>query len=150
MYDFINLIIPFIALVLYSKMIDKLTEVLGDIMLKVKWLPDSFEASLAYLFILAVAFLNCWQADWSFFSYLDINYKYDWENYLASALVISGGSAFVREGFSAIETIPMSLQGIASTVRNVVSGKGAVSSYEGYSYSSGSYNYTPDTNTPTI
>lgn len=146
MYDFISLIIPFVALVLYAHMIDKLIQVLGDIMLRTHCLPEKIEASLAYVVILILAYLNCWQADWKFFSYLDINYMYDWESYLASALLISGGSVFVKEGFSIINVIPMSLQGISSAVRGVVAGGSTVVN----AHSNNQQTTSCDNNTPTI
>lgn len=121
MQDIVALVIPFIVLALFSVMIDKLTLVLEGIMNKIPRLPDHFEWYAAYMFVLFGSYLVCWRSDFILFSYLDLHFENPEEGYFLTALLISGGSAFVRTGFSMIETIPTSISGVTTTVKRLVS-----------------------------
>lgn len=119
--EVVSLIIPFIALAILSVMIDKLTLVIEGIMHKIPGFPDRFEWWAAYVIVAIISFIICWQGGFSLFMYLGINFKYAWEGWLMTALVLSGGSAFVRSNFAMIESIPSILSGVTATVTNFVS-----------------------------
>lgn len=115
--EIISLIIPFIALAILSVMIDKLTLVLEGVMHKIPRLPDQFEWWIAYVIVAILSFIVCWQGNFDLFAYLDIYFNYKWQGWLMTALVLSGGSAFVRTNFSMIEAIPAVLGGVTTTVK---------------------------------
>ncbi|MTI82761.1 MAG: hypothetical protein FH756_02445 [Firmicutes bacterium] len=116
----VSLVIPFIALAIISVMIDKFTLFLEGVMEKVPGLPDYFEWPVAYIIVLTVSLLFCWQGRFDLFSYLDINFLYDWEGWLMTALVISGGSAFVRTSFNVVDSIPMGIGSVSSAVTRIL------------------------------
>lgn len=118
--EVVALIIPFIALAILSVMIDKLTLVIEGIMNKIPGFPDRFEWWAAYSIVAIISFIICWQGSFSLFIYLGIHFKYAWEGWLMTALVISGGSSFVRSNFVMIESIPTVLSGVTATVANFV------------------------------
>ena len=99
MEQIILLIIPFIALAILSVMIDKFTLFLEAIAHKIPGLPDKFEWSLAYGLVFLSSFLVCYQGNWDLFAYLDFHFNYAWQGWALTALVVSGGSAFVRTQF---------------------------------------------------
>jgi hypothetical protein len=113
----IDLVIPFIALAILSVGIDKLTLVLEGIMHKIPKLPDKFEWTIAYIIVLGISYLVCWQGDFKLFAYLNLNFKYEWEDWFLTALIISGGSAFVRTNFIMIDNIPSVIRGISTTLK---------------------------------
>lgn len=153
MYEVVNLIIPFIALVFFSVMIDKLVLVFEAFINRVSFFPDYIEWYIAYVLIFIIAFIICWQGNWSFFSYLDINFNYEWEGYALTALVISGGSTFVKVGFTMIETIPTSIQGVFSSIKKLTTNDNSQQYNYGnnmnYNYSNNT-NYNQNNNIPTI
>jgi len=120
MEQIISLIIPFITLALFSVMIDKLTLFLVVLMSKIPNFPDQYEWPTAYFFILVLSYVVCWQGSFNLFEYLNVSFQYEWQGYLMTALLLSGGSALVRTGFSMIESIPSVLSGISTTVQRVV------------------------------
>lgn len=115
----VSLILPFIGLAILSLMIDKATRALEGIMHSIPNLPDKFEWWFAYLIVLGSSYLVVQEGNFDFFSYININFRYDWERYLFTALIISGGSSFVKSSFGMIELIPSAVRGVGSTVRNV-------------------------------
>ncbi|MDD4411968.1 MAG: hypothetical protein PHO58_05715 [Bacilli bacterium] len=97
-----------IALAVLSKMIDIFIDWIENIMLKINFLPDQIENTLKFIFIGALGYVFCWQANYSFFDYLVvIKFNYVWEGWLATALILRGGSKFVEIIFKMInEKIP--------------------------------------------
>jgi hypothetical protein len=97
-----------IALAVLSKMIDIFIDWIENIMLKIIFLPDQIENTMKFIFIGALGYVFCWQANYSFFDYLVvINFNYVWEGWLATALILRGGSAFVEAIFKIInEKVP--------------------------------------------
>lgn len=115
-----SLVIPFIVLALLSVMIDRFTLVLQGIMHKIPFLPNKFEWWIAYFIILASGYTVCWQLDFALFRYFSLeaaNVEFDW---LLTALIISGGSSFLRAQFSMIESVPSVLYNLSSTFRKFV------------------------------
>lgn len=110
------LLLAFITLAIVSVMIDKFTLFLEGIMKHVPYLPDHFEWTVAYLLVLGSGYLFCWQGNFDLFRELNVFFKYQWEGWLMTALVVSGGSAFVRKQFHVIEQIPNAARGMASYV----------------------------------
>lgn len=120
MDQIVSLIIPFVALAIISVMIDKFTLFLESVMEKVPRLPDYFEWPVAYIIVLAVSLLICWQGRFDLFSYLNIHFLYDWEGWLMTALVISGGSTFVRTSFNVVDSIPMGIRSVSSSITRIL------------------------------
>ncbi|MBO8136818.1 MAG: hypothetical protein H0Z40_01570 [Desulfotomaculum sp.] len=123
MEEVVELIIPFIALAILSVMIDKFTLFLEGVMKLIPGLPDSFEWPVAYIIVLAVGYVICWQGNYDLFAYLNINFRQPWQGWLMTALVISGGSAFVRSSFDVVDNIPASLSGLTATIKKIFSVK---------------------------
>lgn len=119
MEEVISLIIPFIALALISVMTDRLTMVLEAIMKKVPKLPDSFEWWIAYFIVLGISYVVCDEGNFDLFLYLHLTFSHPWEGYLLTALVLSGGSSFVRTQFTMIDKIPSVLSTIMSSIKNM-------------------------------
>ena len=120
MEDVISLIIPFIALAILSVMIDRFTLFLEAVVKYIPLLPNRFEWPFAYGIVLGTGYLVCWQGHFDLFAYLAIHFRQEWQGWLMTALVISGGSAFVRTSFSVIDNIPMSVQGAYSSVKRMI------------------------------
>lgn len=92
-----------IALAVVSKMIDIFINWIENIMQRINFLPDEIENTLKFIFIGVLGYVFCWQANYSFFDYLVvINFNYVWEGWLATALILRGGSAFVEAIFKII------------------------------------------------
>lgn len=117
---FINLITPFIALVLLSTLIDRATLALEGLMHKVPKLPDHFEWWVAYLFVLGAGYFICYELDFTMFKYLGLEAKHEELDWLLTALIISGGSTFVRTQFGIINEIPAFLSGITTSISKVI------------------------------
>lgn len=113
------LIVPFIALAVLSVLIDKVTMVMEGIMHKLPGFPDSLEWYVAYFIVLSISCAICYFGDFGLFLYLDIEFKYRWIDYLLTALMISGGSVYLRQQFSAINDMPSVLGGIMSSVKSL-------------------------------
>lgn len=114
MEEIVSLIIPFIALAFLSVMIDKLTLFIEGIMHKLPHFPDQFEWHTAYAVVLIISTVVCWQGDFRFFDYLNLFFPTHLD-YFMTALVISGGSVFVRSQFSMIDAIPSAVMGVTGT-----------------------------------
>jgi len=97
-----------IALAVVSKMIDIFINWIENLMEKSDFFPDKIENTLKFVFVGGLGYLFCWQANYSFFDYLIvINFNYVWEGWLATALILRGGSKFVEVIFKIInEKIP--------------------------------------------
>lgn len=130
-YTTVELIIAFISVAILSVMIDKFTVFLEGVMAKLPGLPDRFEWSFAYALIVGIGFLVCSEGHFSLFAYLQFNFNYDWQGYLLTSLIISGGSTFVRTQFGMINEIPSSIGGITTTFRRLFARGDATASKSG-------------------
>lgn len=119
MENIVALIIPFIALSILSVLIDRLTMVLEGIMHKIPGLPDHFEWIPAYFIVLAISYAVCFFGDFGLFLYLDIQFKYQWMDYLLTSLIISGGSYYVRQQFDSINNLPSIMTGVTSSIKSL-------------------------------
>lgn len=119
MESIVELIIPFIALSILSVLVDRLTMVLEGLMKAIPGLPDSFEWFIAYAFVLATAYAICHLGNFGIFIYLDIVFVYPWIDYLLTALIISGGSHYVRQHFDTINNIPSAMSSVTSSIRSL-------------------------------
>jgi hypothetical protein len=101
-------------------MVDKFALVLQQGMKKVPFLPDQFETPIAYLIVFAASFTACWRGHYSLFEYLDFTFAHEFEGWILTALVISGGSAFLRESFDTMNSLPGILSGMYGYVSRTV------------------------------
>jgi hypothetical protein len=119
------LIIPFIALCILSVMVDRLIMVLEEIAKKIPWLPiNKFWGPLAYLIVFAAGYLVCWMGNFDFFTSLGFTFQHPYEGWSMTALLLSGGSAFVKSAFGMVNSIPQIVSNVFSTVTNFVTGGG--------------------------
>ncbi|MDF2534323.1 MAG: hypothetical protein K0R18_480 [Bacillales bacterium] len=118
--EIVALIIPFIALALISVMADRITLVLQAIMKRIPRLPDQFEWWIAYFVVLGISYVVCMEGNFDLFRYLNINFSKPWEGWLLTALVLSGGSSFVKSQFNMIDTIPGVISGVTTAIKNMV------------------------------
>lgn len=116
--EIISLVIPFIVVAILSVLIDKLTLVLEGIIHRIPKFPDKIEWWAAYLIVLLLAYLVCSEGNFDLFSYLNVHFRYAWEGYLLTALLVSGGSAFVRTNFLMIDQVPNVARGISTTIKS--------------------------------
>lgn len=119
MEEIVSLVIPFITLSILSVMVDKLTLFLQEIMHHIPKLPDRFEYVFAFITIFVTGYFICWQLDFALFRYFGLDAKIIHLDYILTALLISGGSSFLRVNFSQIESIPSVLQGVSSAFKNM-------------------------------
>ncbi len=126
----INLLIPFIAWIVLAKAVDKVILEMEGLMNKVKFLPNKFSWTVAYLFALCISFIIAWQGRWSFFTYLDFDFRQEWQGYLMSAFVVASGSQFIKTTFSLVELIPYGISGISTGVRKMISNNSVKENYE--------------------
>lgn len=117
-----SLIIPFIGIIILSLMVDKFTLVLEQVMKKVPFLPDQFEKPIAYAVVSLVSYVACWRGHFSLFEYLGFLFEHPWEGWVFTAMVLSGGSAFLREGFGLMDAIPYALGNTMSSIRKITTG----------------------------
>lgn len=117
---FVNLVIPFIALALFSTLVDRFTLALESIISKIPKFPDHFEWTTAYIFVLAISSFLCWEFNFTMFKYLGLEAKHTAFDWFLTALIISGGSTFVRTQFGVINEIPAFLSGITTSIKRVV------------------------------
>ncbi len=115
MYGVSTLIVPFIALCILSVVIDRIMMVLERTMVKIPWLPNKFDAGIAYVIVFSVGFVICWRGNFNFFSSLNFAFKHDFEGWLYTAALLSGGSAFVKQSFGMINSIPQAVSMVWST-----------------------------------
>jgi hypothetical protein len=95
------------ALGVIAKGIDIIIVWLEGIMQKINFLPDEIEHTFKFIILFAIGYIFCWQANYSFFDYLVvIKFNYIWEGWLATALILKGGSKFVEMIFAIIEKVP--------------------------------------------
>ncbi len=101
-------------------MIDKLVLVLEDVSEKVPYFPNEFSWWLKYVIVVIVAYYISWQGNYNFWVYLNIDFNHDWQGYLMTALLLSGGSSLVKVGFSIIDTIPNSVKNITVAAKKMI------------------------------
>lgn len=121
-----SLLIPFISLCILSVLVDKLTMVLEEIMKKIPWLPNSFWGPVAYFIVFLSSLLVCWRGDFNFFASLNFSFHHKWEGWFMTALLISGGSAFVKTSFGMINNVPQAVSNVMSTVGGFFSSGGGI------------------------
>ncbi|MNJ90045.1 hypothetical protein D3C87_76360 [compost metagenome] len=118
--EVIALIIPFVAIAVISIMADRLTMVLQAIMNRIPKLPDKFEWWIAYFIVLGISYLVCMEGNFDLFLYFNMQFRYPWEGWILTALVLSGGSSFVKTQFTMIDSIPGVISGVTTTIKNIV------------------------------
>lgn len=116
MEQVVDLIIPFIVLVLLGTTVDRITIFLEDVMKVVPYLPDYFEKKLAFIVLVAISFGICWEFDFSLMEYLSLPAKHPFMGYLFTAVLTSGGSAYIRQNLDQIEALPSMLSGLTSSL----------------------------------
>ena len=122
MEDIISLAIPFIAVAIAATIVDVIMSNLEEAMGRIPLMPDYLSLPAAYSVVLALSYYFCWQGDFNLFSYLDVSFNYDWQGWLMTAFVISGGSKFVREKYSLIGKIPSGIYGLRKNVSQAIKG----------------------------
>ncbi|MEW6726918.1 MAG: hypothetical protein AB1327_08170 [Bacillota bacterium] len=122
MDGFISLIIPFIVVAVAVKMVDAVAKWLEDVMHAIPGLPDKVERPFSYLVVFILSYVFCWRAHFSFFTYLDCRFDHEWEGWILTALVLSGGSAFAQASWGLISTIPFNVGGAYAAIRGRVMG----------------------------
>jgi hypothetical protein len=103
------LIVPFIALCFLSVMVDRAVLVLEEVMHRIPWLPNKFWAPVAYLIVFVAGYVICWRGNFCFFTSLGFAFNHACEGWLMTALLISGGSTFVKQTFGIVNSIPQAV-----------------------------------------
>ena len=125
MSQFSSLLVPFVALILVTVMVDKFTLILQHIMVKIPWLPDQFEKPIAYMIVFCMSFLVCWRGHYCLFTYLGFTFEHSWEGWILTSVAISGGSAFLNESFDRMNMMPGILSGMYGYVSRTITSVGA-------------------------
>ena len=116
-----TLILPFVALCFLSVMVDRLIMVIEEIMRHVPWLPNRFWGPVAYVLVFTMGYVFCWAGAFNFFAVLGFAFRRQYEGWVMTSLLLSGGSAFVRNAFGLISNIPMIVSEVVSMVTSMVS-----------------------------
>lgn len=90
----------------------------------IPFLPDRFEATLAYLFVFAAGYVVCWRGNFDFFANLNFTFQHVWEGWLLTSLLLSGGSKFVRTSFGMMSSIPQVVSNVYSSVSGIFNDTG--------------------------
>ena len=104
----------FIVLCFATTMTDSITSWLEAIMMKISWLPNSFDWYVAYIVVSCIAFVFCNVSHFGFFSQLGLVFNAHWEDYLASSFLLAAGSKFTIKCFGTINSIPQLFTGVCS------------------------------------
>ena len=123
MQEIVSLAIPFIAIAIFASMVDSLVQALEYLLQKISGFPDYLENVAAYFTVFLISLLVCWQGEFDLFVYLNIKFQQAWQGWLMTALVISGGSSFVRYKFGLIKEIPSGVYGLSANLSNVFKNK---------------------------
>lgn len=123
MEQIISLVIPFILLIIFGQMTDRLTVFLEELMNPIPWLPDKIESKLAFLILAGIGFVICWEFQFNLFGYLNHPGRHDYIGYLGTALILAGGSSFIKQSFDTMNGIPSIFAGLTTTMFRMM-GKG--------------------------
>ncbi len=126
-----TLLIPIVALIFLAVMIDKLTMAIDLWVHKTDWMPEKIEDYVAYGIIWCIGFICCWRGHYSLFTYLDFKFAYEFEGWIMTAFVLSGGSAYLKKNFDVMENMPGFLSSMYGTARRVITGSSPVLPTEG-------------------
>lgn len=112
---FSQIAIAFIAVALLVVMVDQVTRVLQAIMSWIPYLPDHFEMPIAYVILVALATVVCWQGNFDLFTLLGFSWKQEWQGWVATGAIMAGGSSLLGKQFKMVGLIPGIISGMAST-----------------------------------
>jgi hypothetical protein len=117
MNDVVSLIIPFIVLVIFGTMVDRITSFVEGIMKPIPYLPNSLGKEVAFLILVALGYLVCWEFDYNLLAYLNHPGRSIWAGYLFTAIILSGGSGYLKQNFDNMDALPNVLNGISGMFR---------------------------------
>lgn len=116
-----SLIIPFVAICIVVVMVDRLAMAIESIIHKIPYLPDKLEGPIAYAVVFLASYVICWRGGFNFFASLNFTFRHEYEGWLMTALLISGGSSFVKASFGMMSNIPQVVSGVYSTITSFFS-----------------------------
>ena len=114
MESLFNLILPVIAVIILSSIIDQITIVLEAIINKIPSLPDEFEWYIGYIIVLSLSFFVTSNGNFDLFKYFGFEFNNPSVGFFITALVISGGSTFISEQITLIGRIPELVRAMSS------------------------------------
>lgn len=117
-----TLLVPFIALCILSVMLDRVTLMLEELLRKSSIEANKFWGPVAYFIVFAAGYFACWRGNFDFFTYLNFSFKHPWEGWILTALLLSGGSTFVKSSFGMINSIPQAVSNVCNTIGGFFSG----------------------------
>jgi len=117
-----TLLIPFITICILAVLVDRFTLVLEEIMRRIPKVPNKFWGPVAYTIVFAAGFIVCWRGNFDFFTYLNFSFHHSWEGWGMTALLLSGGSKFVRQSFGLINSMPQAVSGVCSVIGGMLGG----------------------------
>ncbi|WP_027364034.1 hypothetical protein [Desulfotruncus alcoholivorax] len=125
---FVPLIIGMIALIFLAPLIDTLYKMIEAFIQKAlnrfSFLPDNVADEIAFVLVVSIGYVVCWQGEFDFFSYLNFNFDSHLGWFLTS-LSVSGGTSALRNRFDLMNLIPMSIgSGLSSTMMRIIGKKG--------------------------
>lgn len=106
-----SLAIPVICLVFLIGITEQIEKAL-EIIFKLK--KNEIKA---IFIILIIGYALAWVGDWRFFTHLDFKARYDWVDWMLSAMTIAAGSAPLERKFDVINRMPHIFASLSSAVR---------------------------------
>lgn len=118
--EYYPVVLAFVMLFVLSKCVDKAVLFLQFILKATPNLPDKFEAPIAYILVSGFSYLACWRFNFSIFAAFGYPTAQLHEGWIGTALVLSGGSKFMREISDNLDFMPGFLSSIINATRQIV------------------------------
>jgi hypothetical protein len=118
--EYYPVVLAFVMLFILSKMVDKAVLFLEYILKYIPRLPDKIEAPIAYILVTGLSYIACWRFNFSIFSAFGYPTVDLYEGWIGTALVLSGGSKFMREISENLDYLPGFLSTIIQSTRQVL------------------------------
>lgn len=115
---FTTLAVAFIGVCILVVMIDQIMIFLQTLLAKIPALPDEFEWYISYAMVVFMSYIVVWRSHFSFFEYLNFEFNHDWEGYLLTAIMISGGSVFIKKQWDLMNYIPTGIFSINTLMKS--------------------------------
>jgi hypothetical protein len=104
----------FIGLIFLVGMVEAIVKFINYTVLK---LDEKWEQVVGFVLSFILGFGVAMFADYNFLGYFDIDFQYNWMNWLTSGFIIGAGTGFLERKFDLINIIPHIASGVATSFR---------------------------------
>lgn len=107
--------LAFVTLTILTVMVDRWTFWTQGIVKLIPFLPDRLHWTCGYALAFGASLGVCWRLHFDLFDALGLSSTTQWDGYVLTALIMSGGSSFLAVQYKALDTIPGVVRGVMST-----------------------------------